>query len=83
MDGSVAELRTSEGEGTCGVWVDDKPPHGPLFIDENFASFRNPGQAIGLHAGGYDASKKRQYRVRNGIFMRGHRAQHPTRTRSR
>jgi phytanoyl-CoA hydroxylase len=24
MDGSVVELGTSEGGGTCGVWVDDK-----------------------------------------------------------
>ena len=23
--------------------------HGPLFIDENFASIRGPGEAIGLH----------------------------------
>jgi hypothetical protein len=45
--------------------------HGPLFIDESFASFRGPGQAIGLHAGGYDASKKQQFRVQNGKFMCG------------
>jgi hypothetical protein len=53
------------GEGTFDY------NHGPLFIDESFATFRSPGQAIGLHAGGYDASKKQQYRVQNGTFMCG------------
>jgi hypothetical protein len=53
------------GEGTFDY------NHGPLFIDECFASFRSPGQAIGLHAGGYDASKKQQFRVQNGMFMCG------------
>ena len=27
--------------------------HGPLFIDECFASLRGPGEAIGLHSGGH------------------------------
>ena len=25
--------------------------HGPLFIDENFANIRGPGEAIGIHSG--------------------------------
>ncbi len=43
--------------------------HGPLFIDEAFASFRDPGDAIGLHSGGDCWSKRNQYRVHNGHFM--------------
>ena len=43
--------------------------HGPLFIDENFANFRGPGEAIGLHSGGHSGSKRNQYRVVNGSFM--------------
>lgn len=42
--------------------------HGALFIDENFASIRGPGDAIGLHSGGYKLTKRTQYRYRNGQF---------------
>jgi len=45
--------------------------HGPLFIDENFASIRGPGDAIGLHSGGYAPVKRCQYRYRNGEFSCG------------
>jgi len=45
--------------------------HGPLFIDENFASFRGPGEAIGMHSGGHAHSKRNQYRVHRGQFMVG------------
>jgi hypothetical protein len=42
--------------------------HGPLFIDENFASIRGPGDAIGLHSGGHKLMKRTQYRYHNGQF---------------
>ena len=42
--------------------------HGPLFIDENFASIRGPGDAIGLHSGGHTLTKRTQYRFHNGDF---------------
>lgn len=42
--------------------------HGPLFIDENFASIRGPGEAIGLHSGGHEMVKRTQYRYHNGQF---------------
>jgi len=42
--------------------------HGPLFIDENFASIRGPGQAIGLHSGAERMVKRCQYLYRNGQF---------------
>jgi len=45
--------------------------HGPLFIDENFASLRGPGQAIGLHSGGHLGTKRTQFRCRNGRFACG------------
>ena len=45
--------------------------HGPLFIDENFASIRGPGEAIGLHSGGHECVKRTQYLYRNGHFMCG------------
>lgn len=45
--------------------------HGPLFIDECFVNFREPGDAIGLHSGGEQACKRNQYRVLNGKFMVG------------
>jgi len=45
--------------------------HGPLFIDENFASIRGPGEAIGLHSGGHEAVKRCQYRYHNGDFSCG------------
>jgi len=43
--------------------------HGPLFIDEAFANFRGPGEAIGMHSGGNCWSKRNSYRVHNGHFM--------------
>lgn len=45
--------------------------HGPLFIDENFANLRGPGEAIGLHSGGYEGVQRNQYRYRNGRFHCG------------
>ncbi|MEM7799250.1 MAG: phytanoyl-CoA dioxygenase family protein, partial [Chloroflexota bacterium] len=53
------------GEGTFD-WY-----HGPLFIDENFANIRGPGQAIGLHSGGHTGIKRIQYRYHNGRFQCG------------
>jgi hypothetical protein len=53
------------GEGTFDYH------HGPLFIDENFASIRGPGEAIGLHSGGHGNTKRTQFLVRNGTFMCG------------
>jgi len=44
---------------------------GPLFIDENFASIRGPGQAIGLHSGGHEGTKRTQFRYYNGHFHCG------------
>ena len=53
------------GEGTFD-WH-----HGPLFIDENFANFRGPGEAIGLHSGGHIGAKRIQFRFHNGCFQCG------------
>ena len=53
------------GEGTFD-WH-----HGPLFIDENFANFRAPGEAIGMHSGGHIGSQRNQFRVLNGRFHCG------------
>ncbi|MBB29004.1 MAG: hypothetical protein CME25_08905 [Gemmatimonadetes bacterium] len=53
------------GEGTFDYH------HGPLFIDENFANFREPGEAIGLHSGGYPPNLRNQYRYHGGRFMCG------------
>lgn len=53
------------GEGTFDYH------HGPLFIDECFANFRQPGEAIGLHSGADNACKRNQYRVMNGKMMVG------------
>jgi hypothetical protein len=53
------------GEGTFDYH------HGPLFIDENFASFRAPGEAIGLHSGGHPPIHRNQFRYHNGRFMCG------------
>lgn len=41
---------------------------GPLFIDENFANIRGPGEAIGLHSGGDKLTKRTQFRYENGQF---------------
>lgn len=53
------------GEGTFDY------NHGPLFIDENFAILRGPGEAIPLHSGGYNVSKRCQFQYRHGRFMCG------------
>ena len=45
--------------------------HGPLFIDENFASIRGPGEAIGIHSGGQNRTKRTQFRQFNGKFFCG------------
>jgi hypothetical protein len=42
--------------------------HGPMFIDENFASLRGPGQAIGIHSGKPEGSTRIQYRFEDGQF---------------
>jgi len=53
------------GEGTFDT------THGPLFIDENFANLRGPGEAIGLHSGGHTGVKRTQFRFHNGKFQCG------------
>lgn len=53
------------GEGSFD-WL-----HGPLFIDENFANVREPGEAIPIHSGGHENVKRTQYLYRNGSFMCG------------
>src|SRR5215470_259746 len=53
------------GEGTF-----DAHPS-PLFIDENFANLRGPGEAIGLHSGGHTGVKRTQFRYYNGRFECG------------
>ena len=53
------------GEGSYD-WL-----HGPLFIDENFANVRLPGEAIPIHSGGHENVKRTQYLYRNGTFMCG------------
>ena len=45
--------------------------HGPLFIDECFANIRGPGEAIGLHSGGHQGTKRTQFRYFNGGFHCG------------
>ncbi len=45
--------------------------HGPLFIDECFANIRGPGEAIGLHSGGHEGTKRTQFRYYNGRFHCG------------
>jgi len=45
--------------------------HGPMFIDENFANLRGPGEAIGMHSGGHAGTKRTQFRFRNGRFHCG------------
>lgn len=45
--------------------------HGPLFIDENFANFREPGEAIGLHSGGFPPIMRNGFRYHGGRFMCG------------
>ena len=53
------------GEGTFDYH------HGPLFIDECFASFRGPGEAIGIHSGGTPPSLRNHFRYHAGRFMCG------------
>ena len=53
------------GEGTFD-WH-----HGPLFIDESFANLRGPGEAIGIHSGGFDGVTRCQFRYQNGRFHCG------------
>ncbi len=45
--------------------------HGPVFIDENFVSLREPGEAIGIHSGGFPGTQRGQFRYLNGRFMCG------------
>lgn len=42
--------------------------HGPMFIDENFASLRGPGQAIGMHSGGCEGAIRTHYRFEHDRF---------------
>lgn len=53
------------GEGTFDYL------HGPLFIDENFASVRGPGEAVRLHSGAHEGVKRTQFRYNAGRFMCG------------
>ena len=53
------------GEGTFDC------THGNLFIDENFANLRGPGEAIGMHSGGHTGTKRTQFRYHNGRFQCG------------
>lgn len=53
------------GEGTFDC------THGPLFIDENFASVRGPGEAIGLHSGPVPWIKRCQFHAHNQRFNCG------------
>lgn len=50
----------------------DKPNfdghHGPVFIDENFASIRGPGEAIGLHSGATEGLLRNSYSYVNNRF---------------
>lgn len=45
--------------------------HGPLFIDENFVICRGPGEAIPIHSGGHDWTKRQLYTYHNGRFQCG------------
>ena len=42
--------------------------HGPLFIDENFANLRGPGEAIGIHSGNPEGIQRNHYRYQDGKF---------------
>ena len=42
--------------------------HGPLFIDENFANIRGPGEAIGIHSGNPEGIQRNHYRYQDGKF---------------
>lgn len=58
-------LRFVGGQGTFDY------RHGPLFIDENFVTCRGPGDAIPIHSGGHDHSRKQSYTYANGRFQSG------------
>ena len=45
--------------------------HGPLFIDENFANVRGPGDAIGIHSGNHEGTQRGHYRYENGKMHSG------------
>ena len=45
--------------------------HGPLFIDENFANIRGPGEAIGIHSGHHEGLQRNHYRFQEGKFHCG------------
>lgn len=53
------------GEGTFDYAL------GSVFIDENFANIRGPGEAIGMHSGGHEGTKRTQFRFHNGRFQCG------------
>ncbi|MAE66977.1 MAG: hypothetical protein CMJ18_22180 [Phycisphaeraceae bacterium] len=53
------------GEGTFDCY------HGPVFIDEAFATLRGPGEAIGVHNGGHLGLMRCQFRVLHGRFHCG------------
>jgi hypothetical protein len=42
--------------------------HGPVFIDENFATIRGPGEAIGMHSGGNLNIVRCMFQVLHGKF---------------
>ena len=42
--------------------------HGPLFIDENFANIRGPGEAIGIHSGNPEGLQRNHFRYQDGKF---------------
>ncbi|HYE07713.1 MAG TPA: phytanoyl-CoA dioxygenase family protein [Planctomycetota bacterium] len=50
------------GEGTFDY------AQGPMFVDECFANLRAQGEAIPLHSGGFNVSKRCQFEVREGRF---------------
>ena len=52
-----------------GGWETFDGFYGDVYIDENFASLRHPGEAIGIHSGGHKPTKRTQYRYHNGEFM--------------
>ena len=42
--------------------------HGPLFMDECFASIRAEGEAIGIHSGGHEGCARTRFHVQNQRF---------------
>lgn len=45
--------------------------HGPIYMDECFATSRAPGEGFYLHSGAFEKVKHIQYRYENGQFMCG------------